>query len=61
MSTVKEIKEELDERGIDYSNDALKADLEILLVEVNADEALETVHVLEEIIDPNAHPDTQAK
>lgn len=65
MPTVKEIKAELDEAGIDYPVDALKADLEKLLpltaTEVIENRAGTIAEQPEDIVDPNAHPDTQAK
>lgn len=76
MPTVKELKAELDELGIIYLDDARKADLEELIDSVYVEEmpfkgAVNSVddatnmaidsYEASEIIDPNAHPDTQAK
>ncbi len=70
MPTVKEIKKELDELGIDCPPKALKADLELLLTPmIVAQEELRTsisitaggVTWVDSITDPNARPETQAK
>ena len=70
MPTIKEIKAELDMRGIKYPANALKADLEKLYSYTETEvienrkgtmaERPEDKRVLSGFIDPNANSDTQA-
>lgn len=71
MATVKEIKKELDENGIEYDQKANKADLEALLPqktmsgitvdETDSENESEATIVASSFIDPNASEGTQAK
>ena len=66
MPTVKEIKKDLDALGIEYPSDALKGDLEDLVVAYDLsqqDRPVITKAPTPEavFVDPNSNPATQAK